>query len=238
MTSMTPMTRSTSGLILALLVAVAFAACGKGGDNANAAPTPVQAGELGKVNAVDGKAPAGSLATAGSAAPDFTLKDLDGKDVSLASFRGKTVVLEWYNPDCPFVRAQHSEGPMRTMAKEVAAKGVVWLSINSSAAGKEGNGVDRNKASVTEYGIENPILLDESGAVGKLYQARTTPHMVVIAPDGTLAYLGAIDNAPLGRVPESGYVNHVSEALADLAAGRPVKVPQTKGYGCSVKYAN
>ena len=179
----------------------------------------------------------GGLVTAGAPAPDFTLKDLDGKDVSLGSFRGKTVVLEWYNPDCPFVKKQHTEGPLATMPKEVAKQGVVWLAINSGAPGKQGHGVERNRASLAEYGISHAILIDEAGAVGRLYQAKTTPHMAVIAPDGSLAYLGAIDNAPMGRVPAEGFVNYVAEALADLAANRPVRTPQVKGYGCSVKYA-
>lgn len=231
----------TSGLVLALTVAAS--ACGKG-DAAPpapvpASPTPAPAPAGGAPQAgPQGTAPAaGGPVAAGSTAPDFTLKDLDGKDVSLASFRGKTVVLEWYNPDCPFVKHAHTEGALKSQAKELTAKGVVWLAINSGSPGKQGTGVERNKASLTEYGLEHPVLLDEAGTVGKLYQAHTTPHMAVITPDGTLAYLGAIDNAPMGRVPESGYVNYVTDALADLAAGRPVKVPQTKGYGCSVKYA-
>lgn len=174
----------------------------------------------------------------GKAAPDFTLKDLDGKPHKLSDYKGKTVILEWYNPDCPFVVKQHNEGPLKTMAKDVAANGVVWLAINSGAPGKQGAGLERNKTSLTEYGIAHPILLDEDGKVGKAYKARNTPHMYVIKPDGTLAYMGAIDNAPMGKVPESGLVNHVADALADLAANRPVKVPETKAYGCSVKYAD
>ncbi len=221
------MTRSIfCGLVLAFTVV----GCGKSG-----AEQPAPGAEVPPAGA---NAAVPALATAGATAPDFTLKDLDGKDVSLASFRGKTVVLEWYNPDCPFVRHQHTDGPLAKMAAEYTKKGVVWLAINSGAPGKQGHGVERNKASLTEYGIGHPILVDEPGTVGKLYQSRTTPHMVVITPEGTLAYMGAIDNAPMGRAPESGFVNYVADALADLEAGRAVRTPQTKGYGCSVKYLN
>jgi len=221
----------------ALLLALALGACGKSG--AEPAPAGSQAvPPAGGAASPSGPSGEASLATAGASAPDFTLKDLDGKDVTLSSFRGKTVVLEWYNPDCPFVRHQHTDGPLATMASELTQKGVVWLAVNSGAPGKQGHGVERNKASLTEYKIAHPILIDEPGAVGKLYQAKTTPHMVVITPEGSLAYMGAIDNAPMGRVPEGGLVNYVSEALADLAAGRAVRTPQTKGYGCSVKYLN
>lgn len=223
-----------SGLGLALTLATG---CGKSGAESpppGAQAVPADRGEPAKAG--DG-VPASGV-TAGATAPDFTLKDLDGNDVSLSSFRGKTVVLEWYNPDCPFVRKQHTEGPLATMADELSKKGVVWLAVNSGAPGKQGHGVERNKASLAEYKLAHPILIDEPGAVGKLYQAKTTPHMVVVAPDGTLAYMGAIDNAPMGRVPEGGFVNYVTEALADLEAGRAVRTPQTKGYGCSVKYSN
>jgi peroxiredoxin len=180
--------------------------------------------------------PAAAGPRIGAPAPDFTLPDLDGKPVSLASFRGKTVVLEWYNPDCPFVVKQHQEGPLKDMAKRWKGKDIVWLAINSGAPGKQGHGVERNRASVTEYGLEHPVLLDESGDVGKRYVARNTPHMYVIDPNGILVYAGAIDNAPMGRVPAEGFVNHVEKALEDLAAGRPVALAETRAYGCSVKY--
>ena len=178
-----------------------------------------------------------AAAEVGKAAPGFTLKDLTGADVSLASFLGKTVVLEWFNPDCPFVVRTHNEGPLKTMAADVAKDGVVWLAVNSGAPGKQGAGLERNKAALAEYNLAHPVLLDESGAVGKLYNARNTPGMYVIDAAGVLAYAGAIDNAPRGTAPEEGYRNHVSEALADLAAKRPVRVAETKQYGCGVKYA-
>jgi peroxiredoxin len=135
----------------------------------------------------------------GDVAPPFSLPDLDGKQVGLADFAGKTVVLEWFNPDCPFVKYAHGEGgPLRTMAKQ-RGDAVVWLAINSGAPGKQGTGVARNREAMAEYGIEHAILLDESGDVGRAYGATNTPHMFVIDPSGKLAYAGALDNAPMGE---------------------------------------
>lgn len=175
----------------------------------------------------------------GSAAPDFTLRDLDGKEVKLAAFRGKRVVLEWFNPDCPFVKASHTVGSLKTLAAESTAKGVVWLAVNSGAPGKQGHGVETNRAGVERYHLTHPILLDEDGTVGKRYGAKRTPQMVVIDERGVIVYQGAIDNSPdgEGQSPEGGALrNHVAEALAELEAGKPVSVAETKPYGCSVKY--
>jgi peroxiredoxin len=181
-----------------------------------------------------------AAAELGKPAPDFTLPDLDGKQVSLASFRGKIVVLEWFNPGCPFVKAAHLEGSLKTHAKQSAEKGVVWLAINSGAAGKQGHGVEVNREAKKSFALDHPILIDESGEVGQRYGATNTPHMYVIDAQGTLVYRGAIDNSPDGKgeSPEGGkLVNHVEAALADLAANRPVATRDTKAYGCSVKYA-
>lgn len=186
------------------------------------------------------KAPT-AKAEVGKAAPDFTLKDLDGKEVSLASFKGKTVVLEWFNPECPFVKASHTKGSLKDYAKSATAKGVVWLAINSGAPGKQGATVEKNREGVTTFGLEHPVLLDPSGTVGHAYGATNTPHMFVIAPDGTLAYAGAIDNSPdaEGESPEGGkLVNYVDQALEALGAGKPVPTPKTSAYGCSVKYGS
>ncbi len=144
----------------------------------------------------------GPSATAklGEPAPAFALPDVDGKTLSLAEFAGKTVVLEWFNPDCPFVKYAHAEaGPLRTMAKDRGSE-IVWLAINSGAPGKQGAGAERNREAKQEYAIEHPILLDESGAVGRSYGATNTPHMFVIDPSGKLTYAGALDNAPMGTV--------------------------------------
>ena len=178
-------------------------------------------------------------AAIGQPAPDFELADLDGQKVKLSDFAGKTVVLEWFNPECPFVKRNHTQGPLKTMAKEQTAKGVVWLSINSGAPGKQGAGVDKNRDGKQRYGMENPILLDERGDVGRMYEARSTPGMYVVDAKGTLVYRGAIDNAQDGDPPGGeNLVNYVESALGDIAAGRPVAIPETKSYGCGVKYGS
>jgi peroxiredoxin len=175
----------------------------------------------------------------GTVAPDFTLKDLEGKPVHLADYKGKVVVLEWFNPDCPFVKASHTKGSLVGLAKKYTSQGVVWLAINSSAPGKQGNGLDRNRGAQKTFGLEHPILLDESGQVGHLYGASNTPHMFVIDKSGKVAYQGAIDNSPDGErgSPQGGtLVNYVDEAIGSLSTGKPVKDASTKPYGCSVKY--
>lgn len=185
--------------------------------------------------------PAFAGAELGKPAPDFKLKDLDGKEVSLSQFKGKTVVLEWFNPECPFVKAAHGKGSLVDTAKKQQGKGVVWLSINSGAPGKQGHGVEKNKEGVKTFAMANPVLLDESGTVGKAYGATNTPHLFVIDAAGTLVYRGAIDNSPdgEGQSPKDGkLVNYVDAALEDLAAKRAVKTADTKAYGCGVKYAN
>jgi peroxiredoxin len=185
--------------------------------------------------------PAFAGAELGKPAPDFTLKDTDGKDVSLANFKGKTVVLEWFNPECPYVKAAHTKGSLVDEAKRQAKKGIVWLSINSGAAGKQGAGVEKSKAGAKGFNMENPVLVDESGTVGKAYGATNTPHVFVIDPKGVLQYRGAIDNSPdgEGQSPQGGkLVNYVAAAIDDLAANRAVKTPDTKAYGCGVKYSN
>ena len=186
-------------------------------------------------------AAAAGRAALGSLAPDFTLPDLDGKPVSLSAFRGKTVVLEWFNPDCPFVRASHSKGSLKDAAERHQKAGVVWLAINSAAPGKQGSGRETNVQSRDRFVLKHPILLDESGSIGKLYGAERTPHLYVIDPKGTLVYRGAIDNSPdgEGESPTSGaLVRHVDVALAELAQGKPISVAETTAYGCSVKYGS
>jgi peroxiredoxin len=177
----------------------------------------------------------------GQPAPDFKLKDLDGKEVSLASFKGKTVVLEWFNPECPFVKNAHTKGSLVDTAKRAQKKGIVWLAVNSGAAGKQGTGVEKNKAAAKSFSMEHPVLLDEGGTVGKAYGATNTPHLFVLDAKGVLVYRGAIDNSPDGEgaSPQGGkLVNYVDAALDDVGANRAVKTPDTKAYGCSVKYAN
>ena len=194
--------------------------------------------------------PAATSATAtagpdvGQPAPDFTLTDVDGKTVSLHDLRGKTVVLEWFNPHCPFVKASHTKGSLKTLAADrvAAAKGkLVWLSVNSGGPGKEGAGADASRDGAKALGIKNPILLDGDGKVGHLYGATNTPNLYIIAPDGTLAYRGAIDNSPDGEMeaPQGGKsINYVGAALDALSAGKPIDAKVTKPYGCGVKYAS
>jgi peroxiredoxin len=171
-------------------------------------------------------------------APDFKLKDLGGDEVSLSQFRGKTVVLEWFNPGCPFVQYAHGKGPLKGTGERMAGEGVVWLAINSGAPGKQGAGVDTNKKAASEWSISYPILLDESGEVGKAYGAKTTPHMYVINAEGKLVYRGGLDNAPMGEVRGDSHINYVESALAALAAGTPIEPAEAQPYGCSVKYAD
>ena len=140
-------------------------------------------------------------AAVGQPAPDFTLPDLDGKPVKLSDHRGKTVVLEWFNPQCPFVRMSHTKGSLVDAAARHAKDGVVWLAINSNAPGKQGNAPDVNRQAKTAFGMQHPLLRDEAGAVGRQYGATHTPHMFVIDPSGTLVYAGAIDNSPTAKAP-------------------------------------
>jgi peroxiredoxin len=186
-------------------------------------------------------APVAAAAEIGRPAPDFDLADLDGKHVKLSDFKGKTVVLEWFNPGCPFVKASHTKGSLKDTAKRAVDKGIVWLAVNSGGPGKQGYGAQANKDGAATFGMTHPILLDESGTVGHLYGATNTPNMFVVDPKGVLVYAGAIDNSPDGEgdSPTDGkLVNYVEQALADLAAGRPVTAPKTRPYGCSVKFAS
>lgn len=177
-------------------------------------------------------------AEVGKAAPDFKLTDLNGKTFELAKQKGKRVVLEWFNPDCPFVRYAHTQGPLKDMGNRYAKQGVVWVAINSGSPGKQGTGAQRNQEAVKEYGISYPVMLDESGQVGHLYGAKSTPHMYVIDEKGVLLYKGAIDNAPRGDAAGAAPVNYVDAVFEDLRAGKPVKTSETKSYGCSVKYGS
>jgi peroxiredoxin len=184
-------------------------------------------------------ASAAQTAQIGQPAPDFSLPDLDGKQVSLSQFKGKPVVLEWFNPGCPFVRNSHTKGSLKTTAATETAKGVAWLAINSGAPGKQGAGAEASRKGASEFGMQHPVLLDESGSVGKLYGAERTPHVYVINAEGVLVYRGAIDNSPdgEGQSPEGGkLVNYVTTALDSLRSGGAVAMAETKAYGCTVKY--
>lgn len=195
-----------------------------------------------------GLAVAGQTAELGKPAPDFTLTASDGASHTLSSLRGKTVVLEWFNPDCPFSKFAHTKGPLAGMAKERIGEQLVWLSINSGGPGKQGHGAERNQEALSQYGMVNPILMDPTGQVGHAYGAEKTPHMFVIDAEGVLVYRGGIDNAPIGRVdperpryadsPADAVVNYVDGALQDLRASQPLRLSDTPAYGCSVKYSS
>ena len=178
-------------------------------------------------------------AKSGDAAPAFALKDSNGKEHSLAQYKGKTVVLEWLNHGCPYVVKHYSSGNMQKLQKQYTDKGVVWLSVISSAPGKQGasSSEEANKAIEEHKAAPTAVLFDSDGEVGKAYGAKTTPHMFVINPAGKLAYNGAIDDKPtteLEDVPTAK--NYVVAAIDETMAGKPVKMASSKPYGCSVKY--
>jgi len=177
----------------------------------------------------------------GRPAPDFTLTDIHGQAHSLAEFKGRPVVLEWVNPECPFVGKHYRSGNMPGLQREATADGVVWLSINSGAPGAAGSYDDRqSEAWMKQVGsAATDFFRDPSGRVGKLYDARTTPHLFVIDARGTLVYAGGVDSIRSTRVSDiPNATNYVREALADLKAGRPVRTPAAKPYGCGIKYAD
>lgn len=175
----------------------------------------------------------------GKPAPDFTLPGQDGKPVKLSTLKGSWVVLEWFNKDCPFVRKHYGSKNMQGLQKRYAAKGVKWLSIVSSKPGKQGHLTAAEAAAVMkEEGMASTaVLLDPSGDVGRLYQAKTTPHMFVVDPKGVLVFMGGIDDKATADAADiKGARNHVAAALDEGLAGKKISVPSTRPYGCSVKY--
>ncbi|HEX8309069.1 MAG TPA: redoxin family protein [Allosphingosinicella sp.] len=175
----------------------------------------------------------------GKAAPNFRAGDSEGRAVSLSDFRGKTVVLEWNNPECPTVRKHYESGNMQKTQAAAAAQGVVWLTVNSSAQGNQGY---MTPASAKAFVAGQPsrrtaYLLDPKGMVGRAYGAKATPHMYIVNAAGTLVYNGGIDDKPTqDKADIPGARNHVLAALAEIKAGKPVSVPVSRAYGCSVKY--
>jgi len=175
----------------------------------------------------------------GETAPDFTLKDSKGNSQKLSSYSGKFVVLEWMNSECPFVKKHYSIGNMQSLQKEYTTKGVVWLSIISSAPGKQGycTGPQAEANTKDQKASPTAVLLDPSGEVGQLYGAKTTPHMFVINPEGKLIYMGAIDSIRSANSSDCAKAdNYIRQTLDAALAGKPVPTPETKSYGCSVKY--
>jgi hypothetical protein len=178
--------------------------------------------------------------TVGQPAPAFTAKDADGKTRSLAEFKGKTVVLEWTNDGCPYVQKHYKSGNMQGLQKSASKDGVVWLTLISSAPGKQGY-LDAGEAKgwkVSNGAGSSALLLDPTGQVGHAYEAKTTPHMYIVDKAGKLAYMGGIDDKPTAD-PSSlkGAKNYVSAALSDIKAGRAVTTAVSKPYGCTIKYS-
>ncbi|WP_269524210.1 redoxin domain-containing protein [Coraliomargarita parva] len=186
-----------------------------------------------------GAASLGAAVETGSAAPDFTLTDTAGAEHSLSDFKGKFVVLEWTNHLCPFVKKHYGEGDMQALQQEMTGKGIIWLQIVSSAEGKQGYVTpEEGEALRQEKGMHSTaMLLDAGGLVGQMYDARTTPHMYLIDPEGTLVYQGAIDSIKSTRSSDiEKATNYVKEAYESVLAGEVVENPSTSPYGCSVKY--
>lgn len=185
-------------------------------------------------------APGAALAVkVGEPAPAFTATDSNGKQVALSQFKGKYVVLEWHNQSCPFVVKHYGSGNLQRLQKEWTAKQVVWLALISSAPGKQGfvDGKGANQDMQEHSAAPTATLLDPKGEVGRLYGAKTTPHMFVINPQGQLIYNGAIDDKPSPDPADiPGAKNYVAQALSEAMAGKPVSQPTTPPYGCSVKY--
>ena len=183
--------------------------------------------------------PASAAVTVGQPAPDFTGVDSQGKTQRLSDYRGKVVVLEWTNHECPFVEKHYGAGNMQAQQKEAAGKGVVWLSVISSAPGYEGHvsAAEANQLTAKRGASPTAVILDPEGKIGRLYEAKTTPHMYIIDRDGKLVYMGGIDSIPSANaadIPKA--TQYVRQALDEVLAGKPVSQGVTRPYGCSVKY--
>ena len=176
----------------------------------------------------------------GAPAPEFSAKDSSGRDVSLARFKGRTVVLEWTNQDCPYVRKHYATGNMQQLQQEAAAQGVIWLTIASSAPGAQGyvDGLAADKLTVDRKALPAAFVLDPDGKLGRLYGATVTPHMYVIDKAGMLVYKGGIDSIPSANTDDiARATQYVRVALDQVLAGKQVAEASTRPYGCSLKYS-
>ncbi len=179
-------------------------------------------------------------AVIGQAAPALQAVDASGKAVNLADFKGKTVVLEWVNPGCPFVKKHYGSGNMQATQKAAAGQGVVWLTVSSTAPSHQDYKKPAELAAwMAEQKAASTLVMDDSGAVGKAWGAKTTPHLFIVNPAGQVVYNGAIDSKPSANPADiPGATNHVNAALGELKAGQPVAKASTQPYGCSIKYAS
>ncbi len=176
----------------------------------------------------------------GEPAPAFTGKDIKAQSHSLADYKGRFVVLEWHNQGCPYVQKHYKSGNMQKLQREWTGKGVVWLTIISSAPGKQGyvTAAQEDAYLQEQRAVPTSVLLDPDGTIGHLYEAKTTPHMFVIDPKGVLIYEGAIDDKPTADLADvATATNYLSAALSEAMAGKPVTTATSRPYGCSVKYA-
>ena len=224
--------------LLLLVPALLLAACADPSPETDA-PEPLEAAS--EIDALSNAGASGDAEapTPGSLAPAFTLADTNGQEHALADFRGQVVVLEWLNYDCPYVQKHYGGGNMQALQERFTDEGVVWLSVVSSAPGEQGHFSpdDMNARTATEGGVGTAVLLDPTGEVGRMYDAQTTPQMVVIDADGRIAYNGAIDDQPVTN-PASleTAASYVVPAIAAAQQGRTADPATTQPYGCSVKY--
>jgi peroxiredoxin len=218
--------RSVLGLVVGGLMVVGIAAPSAMAQKGSA---PAGAGQPHK----EKKAEKAGAAKIGEAAPDFTLTDTDGKTVKLSDYKGKIVVLDWFNPQCPVCGMHYKAGTIQNTAAKFKDKNVVFLAINSGGKGTPGSDKAENGTAKKNWKVDFPVLLDESGKVGHSYGAKTTPHCFVIDAKGTLVYAGAIDNGTPGKV---GTTNYVEKALEQVTKGETVTTAETKSYGCNVHY--
>ncbi|MFT7668943.1 MAG: peroxiredoxin [Planctomycetota bacterium] len=179
-----------------------------------------------------------SLAILGQQVPDFQLTSIDGTFVRLSDYIGQIVVLEWFNPECPFTEHAHTRGTLKDYPEAARAQGIVWIGIDSSSEEKMGGNPEIARASRDAWAIEFPILVDPLGEVGRRFDATTTPGVFLLDTKGVLVYAGAVDNMPFGKVPGGGEgQNYIKDAIEDLLADREVAVSHREPYGCRVKYA-
>jgi peroxiredoxin len=195
---------------------------------------------LGGAASTLGPRPSSAAAKVGEPAPAFTATSTAGSPVSLGAYKGRIVVLEWTNHECPYVRKHYETGNMQALQRETTGQGIVWLTVISSAKGEQGyvTAAQADELTTTRKAAPTVVLLDEAGAVGRMYGATNTPHMYVVDKTGRLVYAGAIDDRPTSRKADvPGANNYVKTAVESVAAGQPVKTPVTRAYGCTVKYS-